>query len=78
MLTPPPDPEGYLPGSLFPCLALLAMTQFSEQPCPLISFPPPDVHVPSTVYCHITLPKVFTHLQWMLWQMSMVKSITSS
>ena len=44
----------------------------------LMSFPPLDVHVPSNVYCHLMLPKVFTHFWWMLWQMSMVKAITSS
>ena len=34
MLVPPPDMEGYLPGSLPPpCLALPAMTQFGEWLC---------------------------------------------
>ena len=41
------------------------------------SFPWPNICVPSNVYTHCTLPEVFTHLQWMLWQTSTVEIITS-
>ena len=43
----------------------------------LTSLPPPYVHVPSVVCSHITLPKVFTHLLWMLWWMSIAEVVTS-
>ena len=42
-----------------------------------MSFPLPHVCVLSEVYGHITLPKVFTHLLWMLWWTSMAEVITS-
>ena len=90
MLAPPPDMEGYLLSSL-PSLfglachdpvwwlatSILGFTICQHQ-WALMSLPPPDVHVPFDVYCHIMLPKVFTHLWWMLQQMSMVKAVTSS
>ena len=44
----------------------------------LTSLPPPHIHVHSDLHSHITLPKVFTHLQWMLQLMSMVEALTSS
>ena len=91
MLVLPPDMEGYLALLLPPpYLALPAVTHFGEwlylswgfticqHQQTLTSLPPPDICVPSNVYCHITLPKVFTHLQWTLQQMSMVKAVTSS
>ena len=43
----------------------------------LMSFPLPHIHVPSEVHSHITLPKVFTHLYWMLQWMSMTEVVTS-
>ena len=44
---------------------------------PWTSFPPPHIHVPSNVHGHITLPKVFTAFQWMLWWTSITEVITS-
>ena len=43
----------------------------------LTSFPPPHVCVPSEVHGHIILPKVFTHLLWMLWWMSIAEVVIS-
>ena len=43
----------------------------------MMSFPRPNVHVPSNVYAYCMLPGVFTLLQWMLQQMSTVEIITS-
>ena len=43
----------------------------------LMSFPLPYVCVPSEVCSHITLPKVFTHLLWMLWWTSTAEVVTS-
>ena len=80
----------YLPISLPPlCLALPTITQFGEwlhssvrfttcqHQWALTSFPPPYVCVLSEVCSHIMLPKVFTHLLWMLWWTSMAEVITS-
>ena len=85
-----PDKEGYLPGSLPPlfdlashdwvwwvAMFILGFTIHWYQ-WALMSFHPLDAHVPSNVYCHLTLPKVFTHFQWMLWQTSTVEAITFS
>ena len=43
----------------------------------LTSFPPLHICVPSEVHSHITLPKVFSHLLWMLQWMSMAEVVTS-
>ena len=43
----------------------------------MMSFPQPNACVPSNIYSHITLPEVFTHLQWMLQWTSTVEVITS-
>ena len=42
-----------------------------------MSFPWQNAHVPSNDYAYCTLPGVFTCLQWMLQQMSMVEVINS-
>ena len=43
----------------------------------LTLFPLPHVCAPSKVHSHFTLPKVFTHLWWMLQWMSTAEVITS-
>ena len=43
----------------------------------LTSFPLLCIHVLSEVCSHIMLPKVFTHLLWMLWWTSTAEVITS-
>ena len=39
--------------------------------------PLPNAHDPADVHAYYTLPEVFTHLQWTLWQVSMVAAIAS-
>ena len=72
-----------------PCLVLLTMTQFWWVVAlisrltiwwhlwAVTSFPLPNACVASNVYSHITLPKVFTHLQLMIQWTSTVEFITS-
>ena len=43
----------------------------------LTSLPLLHIHVPSEVHGYITLPKVFTHFQWMLQWTSMAEVMTS-
>ena len=85
---PPPDMKGYLPISP-PTMFGLANCDPVQWVVVSIfgftiwwglwaetSFPWPNVCVPSNIYSNISLPGVFTHLQWMLWQTSMVEVVT--
>ena len=42
-----------------------------------MSIPPPNVCNPVDIHAHYTLPGIFTHLQWMLQQMSMGEVVAS-
>ena len=43
----------------------------------VMSLPLPNVCDPADIACHYTLPEVFTHLLWTLWQTSMIEAIDS-
>ena len=81
----PPDMRVTYPFHSLLCLALPNMTQFlfvlgftiCQCQWALMSFPLLHIHVPSEVHGHITLPKVFTNLWWMLQWMSMAEVVTS-
>ena len=85
---PPPNTEGYLPITppmfgLANCdpvpWVVVSILGFTIWWClwEAVSFPQQNACVPSDIYTHITLPGIFTHLQWMLWQMSTVEVVTS-
>ena len=49
----------------------------------LTSIPPPNAHEPAShsvnedIHAHYTLLAIFTHLQWMLWLMSLGEAVAS-